>query len=91
MFITASLSCRKIRNGKKVLRKMNSLVLSHSLIKLLRLEKPMTCKISRLLLKDKNMKANSVGIKWFHRSDSGYLSGYRRAAELAKLETGHVD
>lgn len=68
---------------------MNSLVFSHSLI--LRLEKPMTWKISRLLLKDKNMKAYSVGIKWFHSSDSGYLLGYRRAAELAKLETGHVD
>lgn len=43
------------------------------------LENPMTCKISRLLLKDKKMKANSRGIKRFHQSDSGYLSGSRRA------------
>lgn len=70
---------------------MNSLALSHSLIKLLRLKNPMTSKIFCLLLKDKKMKVNSTGIKWLLRSNSGYLSGYQSFAEGNKLKTGHVD
>lgn len=50
----------KLELLKKVLRMMNSSVLSHSLFKHpLLLENPMTGKISCLLQKDKNMKVNS--------------------------------
>lgn len=68
----------KIRNGNKVLRVKQSLLLSHSWIQLPPPESPHDCKISRLLPKDKNMKANSTGIKRFHQSGSGYLWGFQR-------------
>lgn len=95
MFITtiiASLSWSKLTTGKKKsLKKKNSLLL-HSLIKhRLVLENLMTVKSPARSRRIRTWKWTLSGIKRSHQSYSGYLSGYRHAADLLRFVRSHVD